>query len=239
MDGAGTYLAADGKKYVGGYKNGQMDGNGILYNADGSIESKGTWLAGNFKKDGSDSSSEFDFPETSSNDAKEPSIEQNPKKQSKKSSNSQSASASSSKNYFMKNKDLENVFDAKWLFGISGGNGAQYSTGQGSTDFNLGVSGGYFVSNKIAVGANIAITYSGSDGEGETETSFSPFGKYFINKKFAVGAQAIKAVDWELGVFGNYILRLSNNITFEPSLSYIITSDNSPITADFSFFYYY
>ena len=42
-NGQGTYIYANGDKYVGQFKNDNYDGFGTLYNADGSIKQQGLW----------------------------------------------------------------------------------------------------------------------------------------------------------------------------------------------------
>jgi hypothetical protein len=172
MDGKGTYIGQDKKKYVGSFKDGKMNGNGVMYSSNGSVLQKGTWSNGSFL------------------DSEKQDLAKDPR------------NITNDNTYILKQKLLDNVWDAKWLVGLNAlssalgsgnspsgiSNGFILSIGDDVTSVNLSGSLGYFVAKKIAVGADVSLAYAGSDGSGETSLSFHPFGKYFINKKFAVGA---------------------------------------------------
>ncbi len=48
-NGEGTYIYADGNKYVGEFKDGKLNGQGTYTFADGSVQ-KGMWNNGKVKK---------------------------------------------------------------------------------------------------------------------------------------------------------------------------------------------
>lgn len=49
-NGQGTAVFSSGKKYVGHFKNGKASGQGVLYDKNGAVLKKGTWVNGKFKK---------------------------------------------------------------------------------------------------------------------------------------------------------------------------------------------
>lgn len=46
-NGKGAYFFEDGKKFVGYFEEGRIEGKGILYDNNGEIISKGVWQNGN------------------------------------------------------------------------------------------------------------------------------------------------------------------------------------------------
>jgi hypothetical protein len=227
MEGNGTYVSNTKKKYIGGFANGKMHGKGTMYKADGTVENAGEWNDGNFV-----TTFPNNRPETPTEKEK-PSI--------------------SSGKYLLKEKSLSNLWNAKWVVGLNpltgfstggeGGsifaNGVVVSLGEDITTIGLNASLGYFVAPKILVGGDFELTYVGIDGSGETYLQLHPYGKYFINSKFAAGAGISKVGDdWKLDVFGSYIVRLTNNISMEPTLHYFLV-ENSPIVARLALNYHF
>ncbi len=252
MDGIGTYIYADGRKYVGSFSNGKMEGKGKMYDSNGSLTEEGSFLDGKIankavEKDEfaiDDKPVQDNTPDPSMNSSNTP---------KKKSSAMSSAGSSNSKN-MLKNTNYSNYYDAKWMVGLntisgipsgseagSNSNGAVLVLGDGFTSFNLGASLGYFVKSKIVVGGDLSLGYAKFDGEDDATTNISlhPFVKYFINNKFTVGGGINKiGDDYKLDLNGSYLLRLTDNISFEPTLRYYLV-EKSPIVMQIAFNYYY
>lgn len=110
-----------------------------------------------------------------------------------------------------------------------------------STSITLSPQAGYFITNNIAVGAQISIgnsTYK-EDGSGQKSITnsivMSPFGRYYFDKfygeaSFSLGTSKSnyynstskdKISGW--GLAGGYLLPINEFITFEPQIGYAST----------------
>lgn len=102
-----------------------------------------------------------------------------------------------------------------------------------STSFNIGLKGGYFVIDNLAVG--LTFEYQKEKfGDSEFDaTGFGLFGRYYVNGKIFAGAgfQSIKFGDADAETFipleVGYAAFITDNIAVEPSLNYVIGDGNS------------
>ena len=125
-----------------------------------------------------------------------------------------------------------------WLIEANTGNamlgntGFYYSTQDGVSAYNIGLDGGYFVMDNLAIKAGLGFGDSNSDVDGNT-FSYRIGAKYYAMGKFPVtvdltGASGdeVKIADetpmW-LGLGGGYAWFVSNNISIEPGLRYNIS----------------
>lgn len=135
----------------------------------------------------------------------------------------------------------------KWLIEANTGSSStgntsfSLSTSDGSTDWSVGLEGGYFFMDDLAVKAGLGYT--------DKENIFSAFVykvgvKYYLASKFPLGIDFtgtyidIDAIEssndfytndrgsW-LGVQGGYAWFLGSNVSIEPALRYSITLDDS------------
>lgn len=130
----------------------------------------------------------------------------------------------------------------KWLIEANTGNamlgntGFYLSTSDGVTSYNIGLDGGYFIMDDLALKAGLG--YGGvSTDVGDTSTfSYRLGGKYYINSMIPVtldltGA-SIKDVQenpmW-LGIGAGYAWFIGNSVSIEPGLRY-----NHSLNEDFT-----
>lgn len=123
------------------------------------------------------------------------------------------------------------------------------SEAETSTEFGLGLKGGYFVSDGIAVGLGVNFgteTFETTDEDGDdinqTVGSFTigPWARYYLEMGLFAEAQANfgsvinseadetpSIFGWGLGV--GYAIMLADAVALEPSVSYMSTSLNSDV----------
>ncbi|MBC3847804.1 hypothetical protein H8K90_15510 [Winogradskyella echinorum] len=124
----------------------------------------------------------------------------------------------------------------KWLIEANTGNamlgttGIYFASSDGSSEYNIGLDGGYFIMDDLAIKAGLG--YGGfSPDEGDAASSFSyRFGaKYYVNSMIPVtvdltGASGEDVYGDEtplwLGLGAGYAWFVSNNISIEPGLRY-------------------
>jgi hypothetical protein len=102
-----------------------------------------------------------------------------------------------------------------------------YASQDGNSNYNVGLDGGYFVINNLALKAGLG--YGGQkDDFSDTNTfSYRLGAKYYIVNQFPVGLDltgasikdAAENPMW-LGIQGGYALFLGNNVALEPSVRY-------------------
>lgn len=133
------------------------------------------------------------------------------------------------------------------LVGASSSSGVQSikSGNYSETLFILNTKIGYFISENLALGANIGITKFG----GLDQTTFGAFGRYYISGKYFLGAgysstksngsNSVGLLNFE----GGYAAFLTNNIAIEPALTYQLgtgdASQNSTIGLAIGFSLYF
>jgi hypothetical protein len=101
----------------------------------------------------------------------------------------------------------------------------------------LDLKAGYFVIDNLALGLSFGYEKYSLDDSEESLTSFGLFGRYYVNGKIFVGAgyssskfedsDAANSLPFEVG----YAAFITDNIAFEPSISYAIgVGDNESNT---------
>src|SRR5690606_37076801 len=127
--------------------------------------------------------------------------------------------------------------EGKWLieantnFGSAhpAGTGIYFSSSDGNTDFNLGLEGGYFIMDDLAIKAGLGFGSFKADGADEADSHFSyKIGaKYYISGMIPVqvdyNGASIKDLDENpsyLGLQGGYAIFLGDNVSIEPGLRY-------------------
>lgn len=124
----------------------------------------------------------------------------------------------------------------KWLIEANTGNamlgttGIYFASSDGSSEYNIGLDGGYFIMDDLAIKAGLG--YGGfSPDEGDAASSFSYRlgAKYYVNSMIPVtvdltGASGEDVYGDEtplwLGLGAGYAWFVSNNISIEPGLRY-------------------
>ncbi len=117
-----------------------------------------------------------------------------------------------------------------------GSTGIMFSSSDGDSSFNLGLDGGYFIMDDLAIKAGLGYG-SQSQGDFDTNTiSYRLGGKYYVNSMIPVtldltGA-SIKDLDenplW-LGIGAGYAWFLGDNVSIEPGIRY-----NHSLNEDFT-----
>lgn len=124
----------------------------------------------------------------------------------------------------------------KWLieantnFGAAHGANTsfQFSSADGSTAYNLGLEGGYFIMDDLAVKAGFGFGgFKPDGGESTTTVSYKIGAKYYILKMIPVqldySGASIKDVDENPSYFGmqaGYAIFLGQNISIEPGVRF-------------------
>ncbi len=127
--------------------------------------------------------------------------------------------------------------EGKWLIEANTGFGAGHQAGtairfassDGDTSFNLGLEGGYFIMDDLAIKAGLGFGSIKEDGADESFTTFS----YKIGAKYYVSGMIPVQVDYNgasykdfdenpsyLGLQGGYAIFLGENVSIEPGLRY-------------------
>lgn len=124
----------------------------------------------------------------------------------------------------------EQTAEGKWLietntsFGAAqvGNTGFSLWSTDGTTTWNVGAEGGYFVANNLAVKVGLGYGDNGSD----SSFSYKVGGKYYIANKFPVEVsytgQTIKDQETAsfVGLQGGYAWFIGKNVSVEPGLRY-------------------
>lgn len=115
--------------------------------------------------------------------------------------------------------------------GVSGGTGLTILADDGENITSLGIDGGYFLTNDLALKARInVLAFSGV-----TFTNLSIGGKYYIGGKapVEVSAGAIGIGEGDSSFLGSisigYGLRIAPNINIEPSLGLLFGDENDSL----------
>lgn len=127
--------------------------------------------------------------------------------------------------------------EGKWLIEANTGFGAGHPAGtaiyfeseDGNTSFNLGLEGGYFIMDDLAIKAGLGFGSFKADGADESISNFS----YKIGAKYYVSGMIPVQIDFNgsslkdaeenpsyVGLQGGYAIFLGNNVSIEPGLRY-------------------
>jgi len=110
-----------------------------------------------------------------------------------------------------------------------------FASSDGNTQYNLGLDGGYFIMDDLALKAGLGFGgFSPDEGDGVSSFSYRIGAKYYIVSQFPVtldltGATGDGAENFAgetplwLGLGGGYAWFISDNISIEPGLRYNIT----------------
>lgn len=126
----------------------------------------------------------------------------------------------------------------KWLVEANTGNamlgttGIYFSSSDGNSTYNIGLDGGYFIMDDLALKAGLGFGGESVDG-GDNASSFSYRlgGKYYVNSTIPVtldltgaSGDAVEVGDGEtpmwLGVGAGYAWFVGNNVSIEPGVRY-------------------
>lgn len=125
--------------------------------------------------------------------------------------------------------------EGKWLIEANTGNallgttGFYFASSDGESAFNLGLDGGYFIMDNLALKAGLGY---GSDSVSSTSSiSYRLGAKYYVDGKFPLtldltgaSGDAVENFNGEtpmwLGIGGGYAWFVSDNISIEPGLRY-------------------
>lgn len=122
----------------------------------------------------------------------------------------------------------------KWLIEANTGNaelgntGIYFASSDGSSSYNIGLDGGYFIMDDLAVKVGLGYGGFSPDGGDSTSTfSYRVGGKYYVKSMIPVtldltGASVKDAVEnpmW-LGVGAGYAWFLGSNVSIEPGVRY-------------------
>lgn len=99
--------------------------------------------------------------------------------------------------------------------------------GDSFNEFNIGLKGGYFVIENLAVGAQLGY-YKHSEAD-DASTSFGLFGRYYVNGKIILGAgfNSNKSGDFSytsIPLEAGYAAFITDNIAVEPVVTYELVS---------------
>lgn len=101
--------------------------------------------------------------------------------------------------------------------------------GESYSQFNIGLKGGYFVIENLAVGAQLGY-YKHSEAD-DASTSFGLFGRYYVNGKIILGAGFNANKEGEasyttIPLEAGYAAFITDNIAIEPVVTYeLMTGD--------------
>lgn len=114
-----------------------------------------------------------------------------------------------------------------------GNTGFALSSEDGTTSWNIGAEGGYFVMDNLAVKAGLGYGDTGADYGGST-FSYKVGAKYYVINKipFEVSYTGASVKDADenpsyLGIQGGYAWFIGNNISIEPGLRYNLTLNDN------------
>ena len=123
---------------------------------------------------------------------------------------------------------------------LLGSTGIHFSSSDGSSTYNVGLDGGYFIMDDLALKVGLGFGGMSPDG-GESASSFSYRlgGKYYVNSKIPVtvdltgaSGDAVEIANetpmW-LGLGAGYAWFLGDNVSIEPGLRY-----NHSLNEDYS-----
>ena len=119
--------------------------------------------------------------------------------------------------------------------GHQAGTGIYFESSDGYTDFNLGLEGGYFIMDNLAIKAGLGFGSLKLDGADEARSTFSyKIGaKYYVSGMIPVqvdfNGSSVKDVDDNpsfVGLQAGYAIFLGSNVSIEPGLRYDMTLDD-------------
>ncbi|MFQ6602350.1 hypothetical protein [Flavobacterium sp. C3NV] len=127
------------------------------------------------------------------------------------------------------------LIEGNTSFGATGtGNtGFALSSEDGTTSWNIGAEGGYFVMDNLAVKAGLGYGDTGAD-YGGSMFSYKVGAKYYVINKIpfelSYTGASVKDADENpsyLGIQGGYAWFIGNNISIEPGLRYNLTLNDN------------
>ncbi|MBU2927239.1 outer membrane beta-barrel protein [Winogradskyella psychrotolerans] len=131
--------------------------------------------------------------------------------------------------------------EGKWLIEANTGNqmlgttGLYFSSSDGSSSYNIGLDGGYFIMDDLAIKAGLGYGgYSPDEGDSTSAFSYRLGAKYYFNSMIPVtvdltGASGDGAENYAgetplwLGVGAGYAWFISDNVSIEPGLRYNVS----------------
>lgn len=110
-----------------------------------------------------------------------------------------------------------------FLSGLSGGgSGFNLIVSDGATLTTIGIDGGYFFTDNLAVRGRFGILSAGIDGESSSVTNLALGAKYYLIGKIPFSADAgILTGGGTIATFnlsGGFAIRLADNIALEPNI---------------------
>jgi len=131
----------------------------------------------------------------------------------------------------------EQTAKGKWLIEANTGFGSGVgstsfglTSSDGTTSWNIGAEGGYFVANNLAV--KLGLGY-GDDGDDFSTFAYKVGAKYYIANKFPVelSYNGVDNKDFDenpsyLGIQGGYAIFLGSNVSIEPGVRYNYSLNN-------------
>lgn len=136
----------------------------------------------------------------------------------------------------------EQTAKGKWLIEANTGNamlgstGFSFSSSDGSNQYNLGLDGGYFVADNLALKAGLGFGGYKDDFDDSTIFSYRLGAKYYVKGMIPLtldltGASIKDSVEnpmW-LGIGAGYAIFLGSNVSIEPGVRY-----NHSLNEDYS-----
>ena len=126
--------------------------------------------------------------------------------------------------------------EGKWLIEANTNFGAahaantsfQFASSDGSSSYNLGLEGGYFIMNDLAIKAGLGFGGDKPDGgDSSTSLSYKLGAKYYVKSMIPVqidySAPSTKDVDENPSYFGiqaGYAVFLGSNVSIEPGIRF-------------------
>lgn len=132
------------------------------------------------------------------------------------------------------------LIEANTNFGAAHGSNTSFGlkSVDGTTSYNLGLEGGYFVMDNLAIKAGLGYGDSGEDGTDGT-FSYKLGAKYYVNGNIPVqadfnGASGNDLSPMYLGLQGGYAIFLGQNVSIEPGLRYDFGMNEDAGDGDFN-----
>jgi hypothetical protein len=135
--------------------------------------------------------------------------------------------------------------EGKWVIEANTGSLAtgstafSYSSFDGSTSYNIGLDGGYFIMENLAIKAGVGFGGSKPDGgDSTTSTTYKIGAQYYIMGKIPVGVDYTgfssegTNASW-IGIEGGYAWFLGSNVAVTPKLRYNATMDEAIAVSGF------
>jgi hypothetical protein len=119
------------------------------------------------------------------------------------------------------------LIEANTGFGAPGATSFQFSNSDGASEYNIGVEGGYFVADNLAL--KVGLGFGGTspkEGDGVTQLGYKIGAKYYIMGMIPVAADFFGTKPNEgdanngIGFQGGYAIFLGDNVSIEPGIRY-------------------